>query len=378
MKKDEIYKKFIDWLNTGWWYMPEADELMPLIKTRYTVEDAELLTGMPFKGQSVEELAEMKGMDPEELGPKLEELAKKSVIFQTKQGDSVRYSLNDSFFVFYRASFWRGDREDSTVKMATLVNKYFYNGFIDDYKHADSKMLRAIPINKTIEDTRTHLPYEDVVKLIKDVDYLCVSTCACRHRKNLDSDYPECNHPDEVCLHFDTLAHYVVNKGMGREITREEAYEILRKSADSGLVHSVGNSQGISDTICNCCACCCQWFEAYHRLGHSRSVAPSNYLVEIKPETCKGCALCVKRCPMDALQLRYSPKADNKFRKVVELDLDRCIGCGVCVHKCPTESLELVQKDTVNDTPENFREYLKRFELERKISQTPISIKKEG
>jgi NAD-dependent dihydropyrimidine dehydrogenase PreA subunit len=254
-----------------------------------------------------------------------------------------------------------------------LVNKYFYHGFIDDYKPVDSKMIRAIPIDKTIEDVKKLLPYENVVKLIEDVDYLCVSTCACRHRKNIDSDYHDCSHPDEVCLHFDTLAHYIVDNGMGREITREEAYEILRKSADSGLVHSVGNSQGISDTICNCCACCCQWFEAYHRLGHSRSVDPSNYLVEVDSETCKGCALCVKRCPMDALQLRHSPNANNKFKKVAALDPDRCIGCGVCAHKCPTDSITLVQKDPLNDTPENFREYLRRFDEERKKASTRIS-----
>ncbi|MBW1790241.1 MAG: 4Fe-4S binding protein, partial [Deltaproteobacteria bacterium] len=356
------YQRFIDWLKTGWWDLPEAVELMPLIKARYSVEDAALLTGMPFKGHSVEDLAEMKGLDAQELRPKLEELAKKPVIFQTWHGDTVKYSLNDSFFVFYRSSFWRGDREESTVAMAGLVNKYFYHGFMDDYEPVHSKMLRAIPINRTVEDTKTLLPYEDVVKLIEDVDYLCVSTCACRHRKNIDPEYPECGHPDEVCLHFDTLARFVVNNGMGREITREEAYEILKKSADSGLVHSVGNSQANSDTICNCCKCCCQWFEAYYRLGHSRSVDPSNYLVEVTPETCKGCALCVKRCPMDALQLRYSRKAANKFNKAPELDTGLCIGCGVCVHKCPTESIRLSPKDTVADTPKDFREYLRRFD----------------
>jgi Na+-translocating ferredoxin:NAD+ oxidoreductase RNF subunit RnfB len=374
MPEEEIYQRFIDWLRTGWWDLPEAEELMPLIRARYSVEDAALLTGMPFKGRSIEELAEMKGMDPEELEPRLGELARKSVIFQTKRGDSFRYSLNDSFFVFYRSSFWRGDREDSTVAVASLVNKYFYHGFIDDYKHVDSKMLRAIPIHETIQDTKTLLPYEDVVKLIEDVDYVCVSTCACRHRKNIDSDYPECKHPDEVCLHFDTLARYIVNNGMGREITREEAYAILRKSADSGLVHSVGNSQENSDTICNCCSCCCQWFEAYYRLGHSRSVDPSNYQVEVNPESCKGCALCIKRCPMDALQLRYSHKAKNKFNKVPELDPARCIGCGVCVHKCPTNSIQLVRSDVIVDTPKDFREYLRRFDMERKKLPSPISI----
>jgi ferredoxin len=371
MTDEQIYQEFIDWLKTGWWDLPAAVELMPLIRARYSVQDAALLTGMPFKGHSVEELAEMKGMDPEELGPRLEELARKPVIFQIKRSGRFRYSLNDSFFVFYRSAFWRGDLEESTVAMAKLVNKYFYHGFMDDYEPVRSKMLRAIPVNKTVQDTKQLLPYEDVVKLIEDVDYICVSTCACRHRKNIDSDYPECRHPDEVCLHFDTLGRFVVNNGMGREITREEAYAILKKSADSGLVHSVGNSRENSDTICNCCSCCCQWFEAYYGLGHSGSVDPSNYLVEVTSASCTGCALCVQRCPMDALQLRYSREAKNRFSKTPQLDPALCIGCGVCVHKCPTNAIQLARKNVVADTPRDFRAYLKRFDEESgKVSGT--------
>jgi hypothetical protein len=123
---------------------------------------------MPFKGLSIEDLAKMKGLDPEELGPKLEELARNPVIFQTKRGDTVRYSLNDSFFVFYQSAFWRGDREESTMTLARLDNKYFYHGFMDDYEPVHSKMLRVIPINQTVEDTKTMLPYEDAVKLLEE------------------------------------------------------------------------------------------------------------------------------------------------------------------------------------------------------------------
>jgi NAD-dependent dihydropyrimidine dehydrogenase PreA subunit len=374
MNEEEIYRNFIDWLRTGWWDLPDSDELIPLMKARYTPEDAALLTGMPFKGRSLEELCEMKEMDPEELGPKLEELARKAVVFQTKRGNSVRYSLNDSFFALYRSAFWRGDREESTVKVASLVNKYFYSGFMDDYKNVHSKMLRAIPIEKTIEDTRKTLPYEDVIKTVDKVDYFCVSTCACKHRKNIDNEHSDCKHSDmdEVCLHFDTLAHYVVDNGMGREITKEETLEILGKAANSGLVHAVANTQGTSDTICNCCSCCCQWFEAFHKLGHSRSVDPSNYKIMVEAETCKGCAKCVTLCPMDALQLRHHPSANNKINKVPQTDRDLCIGCGVCAHKCPTGSLVLVQKDIIVDTPVDYREYLRRFEAEKQKTSKPI------
>ena len=77
----------------------------------------------------------------------------------------------------------------------------------------------------------------------------------------------------------------------------------------------------------------------------------SNYLAAATQETCKACGLCVKRCPMDAIQLKFSTKSTNKFRKAVVVDTDLCIGCGVCVHKCPADSIMLKRKETITRPP---------------------------
>ena len=53
MSEQEVYRRFINWLNQTWWGLPEADELMPLIMARYTPEEAVLLTGMPFSGKNL-------------------------------------------------------------------------------------------------------------------------------------------------------------------------------------------------------------------------------------------------------------------------------------------------------------------------------------
>ncbi len=82
----------------------------------------------------------------------------------------------------------------------------------------------------------------------------------------------------------------------------------------------------------------------------------SNYLVGATPETCIACGLCVKRCPMDALQLKFSTRATNKFRKAVVIDTDLCIGCGVCVHKCKPKSIMLKKKEKTTEPPKNGRE----------------------
>ena len=56
--------------------------------------------------------------------------------------------------------------------------------------------------------------------------------CACRQRKRVDPDSAQCDHPEEVCLHFGDLARYLVDSGLSREITKGEAKDILKIAAD--------------------------------------------------------------------------------------------------------------------------------------------------
>jgi formate hydrogenlyase subunit 6/NADH:ubiquinone oxidoreductase subunit I len=361
MSTERIYKEFIDWFGRTWWKLPEFDDLMPMIKSNYTPEDAEFLIGMPFSGKTIEELADMKNMDPDELSTRMKELAKKGMVFESIRGDSARYRLNDSFFSLLRANLWHGKKDERARTSSPLINKYFLDGWFDQYADAHYKGLRTIPIDKTIEDTRQVLPFEDVIKVVEDRDYYTVSTCPCRHRHNLDPEMPDCRHPDRVCLHFDELGRYCVDNGLGREITKEETIDILSRAADSGLVHGISNWKERPDTICNCCSCCCMWFEAHHKLDHSKSMDASNFKVMINAETCRGCALCVKRCPMDALRLKVSSEARNKIGKQAVLDPDLCIGCGVCAHKCPTDSLVLERNEVITEPLENVREYMKHY-----------------
>jgi ferredoxin len=205
------------------------------------------------------------------------------------------------------------------------------------------------------------MPYEDVGELIKSLDYFTVSYCPCKHRKNLDPGSSDCEHPDEVCLHFGDLGRYIVENGLGREITREETFEILRESAKSGLVHGVSNWLDGVDTLCNCCKCCCMWLEGYHVLRQPTSLSPSNYQVRNDDEKCKACGLCVKRCPMEAQRLEESPAANNKFGKVSVATLQRCIGCGVCVYTCPVEALTLEHRESTEQPPKDVQEFAKHF-----------------
>lgn len=361
MEHQEIYRELINWLNRDWYRLPEAEELLPLISTFYTVDEARLLTGFPHNPTSREELADYLKMDVENVDPALATLARKGAVWRLERNGQVRYRINDAFFVFFRSAFWGGRKDQVITDVSSLMNEYYRHGFMDQFAPAETKGLRAIPVQKTVPNTKTIRPYEDVAQYLDAQDYYSVSSCPCRSRKNLDPHSPDCKHPVEVCLHFGVLGRYTVANGLGREITKDQAHQILKMAADSGLVHGLTNWQTGADTICNCCRCCCLFMEAYHVLGHHRSLDPSNYVIETNPGICKACGLCESRCPMDALTLVAHPEATNKKGLAPRVEADRCLGCGVCVHKCPSGSLTLKSRPVTTDPPVDAREWMKRF-----------------
>jgi len=62
----------------------------------------------------------------------------------------------------------------------------------------------------------------------------------------------------------------------------------------------------------------------------------------ILPERCKGCHICIAKCPVAALS-----KGDNLgvfATAVPEIDLEKCIACGNCFRFCPDAAIK-VEKD---------------------------------
>ena len=51
----------------------------------------------------------------------------------------------------------------------------------------------------------------------------------------------------------------------------------------------------------------------------------------IDPETCKGCGICAKKCPADAIT--------GEKKKPYTIDTAKCIKCGACIEACPFGSI---------------------------------------
>ncbi len=360
-----IYEGLINWFRKCGAYVPQSPALYPLMQETYTVAEAELLMGMPLTLCEIDELAKNKCMDPLALSEELDALAGRGLVYRIHSRGKTKYRLNPPRFVFLRSFFWSGSDDGRIKSVAPHVTRYYLDGLGDHWKDVKTKGLRAIPIEKTIDDPRCIVPYEAVLKILQAQDRFAVATCACRHRKNSDPDLPDCKHETENCLHFGKFADYIIENGLGREIDLEECRKILARASEAGLVHAASNWQENVDTICNCCQCCCVYFQAFHVLKHDSGMNRSNFEVHINPDTCLGCGLCVKRCPMDALTLVESPPAKNKAGKVPVVQREICIGCGICAYKCPTTSLILKRREHTVDPPANAVELKKRYAAEK-------------
>jgi ferredoxin len=127
-------------------------------------------------------------------------------------------------------------------------------------------------------------------------------------------------------------ALYMSEYGLGKLISKEEAYAVLKRAEEAGLVHVVSNTGKYLDFICNCCACHCENLKSLKRSVDAGLAALSSFISAVEAGQCSGCGDCVLRCPMEALALKD---------EVAGIDSKRCIGCGLCISACPTGALTL-------------------------------------
>ena len=56
--------------------------------------------------------------------------------------------------------------------------------------------------------------------------------------------------------------------------------------------------------------------------------------IEVKPEMCTGCEICVKVCPVDVLEMVAAPdKVEGALAAVAHLE--QCTTCMLCEINCP-------------------------------------------
>ena len=223
-------------------------------------------------------------------------------------------------------------------------------------KTPDQKILnplRTVPVGKSIPHPEKFSvnTYDDVRKMIEDAPGpFAVANCICRQKTKRFGEKCAKTDLEETCLMINPdHARRYVDMGVGRFITREEVYDILGKAQEDGLVLQPENSQK-PEAICVCCGDCCVFLKPIKALPRPAEMFIANYYIEVNPELCNGCEICIEKCQMDARTM-----VDG----IAVVNLDRCFGCGNCVVLCPTDANRLEKKERVDVPPDDKEAYYK-------------------
>lgn len=242
--------------------------------------------------------------------------------------------------------------------------------------------MRVLPIERSIDANTKKASYEELSKYLNEATIFSVSDCSCRTSREAMGE--GCGHlKEEMCIQLDHAAEYYIKTGRGRQITREEAFEIIERAEDDGLMHSIPNLDGLGHThaICNCCGCGCYAMRLANEFVNG-DIVRSNYKSVVDESNCVACGECIDVCPTNALRLgqklcsknpidetitKVTPRntewLEDKLNRDYRINRKNSLDSGTapCITKCPahipvqgyiklasqgkyTEALELIKK----------------------------------
>ena len=281
---------------------PEYRILEPVVSN----EMATVALGLKMREkQSAQEVATTVGMPLEYVTEKLFELADAGIcLFVEKEGvDKFWYEP------------WVPGIMEMVCNNKANVDKYpqLAQAF-DDYGTLRGPLLagnfpmgislmRVLPIESAVESESHRASYEEVSMYLNSSHKFSVSDCSCRTAREALGE--GCGHlKEDMCIQLDDSAEYYIRSGRAKEITREEAFEIIKRAEANGLMHQIPNTDGIGHThaICNCCGCSCLAMRNASMFLNPDAVR-SNYVSKVDKDKCVACGECVEVCPVNALRL---------------------------------------------------------------------------
>ena len=177
-------------------------------------------------------------------------------------------------------------------------------------------LMRVIPVQSAIENNSRKASYDEVEKLIQDAWAVSVGPCSCRRARRLMGE--GCGHLEEdMCMYLNDNAVNYSETGAHRLVSKEEAFEILKRAEDNGLVHELNVTPGYDDTtaICNCCGCSCFALRIASYF-HAPDAIRTNYIAQVDKDKCVACGQCVENCQLNAVRLgqKLCPRPANEGR----------------------------------------------------------------
>ena len=293
-------------------------------------DEARLLEKLPA---TPNEIAHSTALDAEEVSEVLQRLHETGLVLRKPCEDGILYDLDKDILDSLLQDRRVRSRLRSAEEMETFLD-LFKDLFENELQHDEKWSSVVIPQTRTIPVERTIsmkwgevIPQESVSAILEGARVIAQAECTCRVMER------NCDNPTDVCIVLNDFAENFIERGAARRITKEEAFGILSKTEELGLVHQLNNTDSDGyEFICSCCSCCCMVLRAMMILGKEEICYQSRYLARVDSNKCDGCGTCVERCQFGAISV------DGDGAKV---DDARCFGCGLCASACPAGAVEM-------------------------------------
>ncbi len=339
----DIYTRLAEVLDTlpNGFPSTESGIEIRLLKKIFTPEEAELFCDLRLTYETVDQIAARTGRPLDGLKGRLIAMGRKGQVFAIDMGGTWVFKMLPWVFGIYEFQLGRIDEE-----LARMSEEY-YPAYNRPFFAQGPALMHIVPIEETIHSHQETLPYDRVSALIEKNKSFMVNECICKKEKALLGE--PCDRPLEVCMAMAPVPGVFDKTPIGRPITKEEAYALLKKTEEAGLVHMTNNFQNGQFFICNCCKCCCGPLRSINELGiPAWDAVNSSYYAKIDPDECTSCGLCAdERCQVGAI----AEGAD-----AYEVTPRKCIGCGLCISTCPAGAISLARKEEKDIKQQPFTE----------------------
>jgi Fe-S-cluster-containing hydrogenase component 2 len=345
----EIYYKLGDKIDSLPFRVKKNNALFNILKELYTPEEAELVVKMPYGLSTTDQIEKAVRLDKKLISSNLESLAKKGLVMDFWIGEQYYYMPSPIAVGFFEFTMMRAKDNLDAKKWAKLFYEYMNDKEVYSVNFGNGEQIspmRVLPHEETINqaDYTEILDYERAITIVESANKYAVGLCSCRHEK-LHTGEKRCDVPIENCVSFGGSADFLVRHDFAKYVSKSEILESLARSKETGLVLSCDNVQNNIGFLCQCCGCCCNMLSGISKFGYPNTIVTSNYIANVTPDTCEGCAKCAKACPIGAIEMALPGNGSVNKKKVPRINEEICIGCGVCSIKCiKTGSLKLIKR----------------------------------
>lgn len=299
--------------------------------------EMELVVALGDGPLTADQIAEKLQMSPEETAALLESAYPRHVVNRdTKDGvttytPATFYRRLDPLSMYENWGDVPADARDAVIQWQLEEFINIWLPVVEELRVDPDKYIR-IP-------NRDVLLLDEALAMVDAASEHVVVPCDCR------AIVMACNRPSETCIRLDEGARRTLERGHGRQLTKEEMKTLIVNADRNGLMHTgdrYWREHGGLFGFCNCCSCDCYPFRGGVQLGMSQQWPRSHHVADRDMDKCEQCGLCVRRCHFDAFYHDGTKtEVNGKRRKTVLFDPMKCWGCGLCATTCPDNAITM-------------------------------------